>query len=143
MQKIADRLKLSNKQKEKLVLLVKHHQFTVQEDQTDKAIRRFIRDVTKEYLQDMLDLRTGDRIGSGATPSSWRLDLFKKRLEEVQKHVFSITDLKIDGNDVMKQLNLKPGKQVGEILSKLFTEVEEGRLKNEKEALLSELKKIA
>lgn len=143
VQKIADRLKLSNKQKEKLVLLVKHHQFTVQEDQTDKAIRRFIRDVTKEYLQDMLDLRTGDRIGSGATPSSWRLDLFKKRLEEVQKHVFSITDLKIDGNDVMKQLNLKPGKQVGEILSKLFTEVEEGRLKNEKEALLSELKKIA
>lgn len=143
VQKIADRLKLSNKQKDKLVLLVKHHQFTVQEDQTDKAVRRFIRDVTKEYLQDMLDLRTGDRIGSGATPTSWRLDLFKKRLEEVQKHVFSISDLKIDGNDVMKELNLKPGKQVGEILSNLFTEVEEGRLKNEKEPLLAELKKLS
>lgn len=142
VQRIADRLKLSNKQKDKLVLLVKHHQFTVQEDQTDKAVRRFIRDVSKEYLQDMLDLRTGDRIGSGATPTSWRLDLFKKRLEEVQKHVFSIADLKIDGNDVMKVLNLKPGKQVGEILSKLFTEVEEGRLKNEKDVLLAELKNL-
>ncbi|MBL0077096.1 MAG: HD domain-containing protein [Rhodocyclaceae bacterium] len=143
VQRIADRLKLSNKQMDKLVLLVKHHQFTVQEDQTDKAVRRFIRDVTKEYLQDMLDLRTGDRIGSGATPTSWRLDLFKKRLEEVQKHVFSIADLKIDGNDVMKELNLKPGKQVGEILSKLFVEVEEGKLKNEKELLLAELKKLS
>ena len=143
VQKIAERLKLSKKEKEKLVLLVKHHQFTVDENQTDKAVRRFIRDVTKEYLQDMLDLRTGDRIGSGATPTSWRLDLFKKRLEEVQKHVFSITDLKIDGTDVMKELNIKPGKQVGEILSKLFTEVEEGRIKNEKVALIAELKKTS
>lgn len=143
VQKIADRLKLSKKEKEKLVLLVRHHQFTVDENQTDKAVRRFIRDVTKDYLQDMLDLRTGDRIGSGATPTSWRLDLFKKRLEEVQKHVFSIADLKISGEDVMKVLELKPGKKVGEVLEKLFNEVEEGRLKNEKLYLLEELKKLS
>ncbi|KKP60093.1 MAG: tRNA adenylyl-/cytidylyl-transferase, partial [Candidatus Roizmanbacteria bacterium GW2011_GWA2_34_18] len=62
---IADRFKLSNKQKEKLVTLVGEHQFTVTELLTDKAIRRFVRSVTKEYLQDMLDLRTADRIGSG------------------------------------------------------------------------------
>lgn len=140
VQKIADRLKLSKKEKEKLVLLVRHHQFTVDENQTDKAVRRFIRDVTKEYLQDMLDLRTGDRIGSGATPTSWRLDLFKKRLEEVQKHVFSVADLKISGEDVMKELKLKPGKKVGEILEKLFQQVEDGILKNEKSSLLQALK---
>lgn len=141
-QKIADRLKLSKKEKEKLVLLVKHHQFTVDENQTDKAVRRFIRDVTKGYLQDMLDLRTGDRIGSGATPTSWRLDLFKKRLEEVQKHVFSVADLKINGEDVMKELKLKPSKKVGEILEKLFQQVEDGKLKNEKPVLLGELAKL-
>ena len=33
---------------------------------------------------------------------------------------FTVTDLKIDGNDVMKELNLKPGPKVGEILDKLF-----------------------
>lgn len=142
VQKIADRLKLSKKEKEKLVILVKHHQFTVDENQTDKAVRRFIRDVTKEYLQDMLDLRTGDRIGSGATPTSWRLDLFKKRLLEVQKHIFSVADLKISGDDVMKELKLKPGKKVGEILKKLFQQVEDGKLKNEKSDLLNELKKL-
>lgn len=142
VQKIADRLKLSKKEKEKLVLLVRHHQFTVDENQTDKAVRRFIRDVTKEYLQDMLDLRTSDRIGSGATPTSWRLDLFKKRLEEVQKHVFSVADLKISGEDVMKELKLKPSKKVGEILEKLFQLVEDGKLKNEKAELLKELIKL-
>ncbi len=135
-EKIADRFKLSNKQKDKLVTLVGEHQFTVTELLTDKAIRRFVRSVTKEYLQDMLDLRTADRIGSGATPTSWRLDLFKKRLIEVQKQPFQIKDLKIDGNDVMKILKLKPGPKVGEILKKLFDQVVEEKLKNEKQALL-------
>jgi tRNA nucleotidyltransferase/poly(A) polymerase len=134
-EKIADRFKLSNKQKEKLVTLVAEHQFTVSETQTDKAVRRFIRGVTKEYLQDMLDLRIADRIGSGATPTSWRTELFKKRLEEVQKQPFQIKDLKIDGLDVMKILKIKPGPKVGEILKKLFDQVVEGKLKNEKKIL--------
>ena len=85
----------------------------------------------------MLDLRTGDRIGSGAKPTSWRLELFKKRLEEVQKQPFQIKDLKINGNDVMKMLKIKPGPKVGEILNKLFDQVVEGKIKNEKNLLKS------
>lgn len=139
---ISDRLKLSNKEKEKLIRLVKYHQFTVSEIQTDKAVRRFIREVGKEYIQDMLDLRTGDRIGSGATPTSWRLELFKKRIVEVQKQPFAITDLKVDGNDVMKELNIKPGRQIGDILKSLFEQVVEGKLKNERHLLLTKIQKI-
>lgn len=138
-EKIADRFKLSNKQKEKLVTLVAEHQFTVSELQTDKAVRRFIRGVTKDYLQDMLDLRTGDRIGSGATPTSWRLDLFKKRLIEVQKQPFQIKDLKISGHDVMRILKIKPGPKIGEILKQLFEKVVEGKIKNEKSILINNL----
>ncbi|KKQ02098.1 MAG: tRNA adenylyl-/cytidylyl-transferase [Candidatus Roizmanbacteria bacterium GW2011_GWA2_36_23] len=139
---IADRLKLSNEQKQKLVKLVQYHQFTVSELQTDKAVRRFIREVGKEYLNDMLDLRTADRIGSGATPTSWRLELFKKRMAEVQKQPFSVTDLKIDGNDVMNILDIKPGKQVGEILKNIFDQVVEGKVKNERNTLINEIKTI-
>jgi tRNA nucleotidyltransferase (CCA-adding enzyme) len=138
-EKIANRLRLSNKQKLKLLTLIRHHQFTVSEVQSDKAVRRFIRQVTKEYLDDMIDLRIADRIGSGATPTSWRFDLFKKRLEEVQKEPFKITDLKIDGNDVMKTLGLKPGPQIGTILSEIFTDVEEGKLTNDRDQLLNVL----
>ncbi|MFA5770435.1 MAG: CCA tRNA nucleotidyltransferase [Patescibacteria group bacterium] len=136
---IADRFKLSNKQKGKLVTLVAEHQFTVSEDQTDKAVRRFIRGVTKEFLQDMLDLRTADRIGSGATPTSWRTELFKKRLEEVQKQPFSIKDLKINGLDVMKILKIKPGPKIGEVLKNLFNQVVDKKIKNEKQALLDHI----
>jgi len=139
-EEIANRLRLSNDQKKKFITLVKYHQFTVTETQTDKAVRRFIREIGKEFIQDMLDVRTADRIGSGATPTSWRLELFKKRLIEVQKKPFSVTDLKISGNDVMETLNIKPGPKVGEILKKLFDKVVEGKLKNEKEVLLKEIK---
>ena len=138
-EKIADRFKLTNKQREKLVQLVKYHQFTVSEVITDKAVRRFIRDIGKEYLQDMLDLRVGDRIGSGAKPTSWRLELFKKRLIEVQKEPFKITDLKINGNDVMKVLKIKPGPQVGKILKSLFDLVVNSKLKNDRKTLLDKL----
>jgi len=134
---IAVRFHLSNAQKEKLVQLVKYHQFTVSEIQTDKAVRRFIKNLGENYIQDMFDLRTGDRIGSGAKPTSWRLELFKKRLKEVQKQPFSITDLKINGDDVMKILKIKPGPKVGEVLNKLFDQVVEGKIKNKKDLLKS------
>jgi len=138
---IADRFRLSRKQKEKLVLLVRRHMFTVGEMQTDKAIRRFIRTVGKENLQDILDLRSGDRIGSGAKPTSWRTELFIKRLAEVQKEPFTVRDLKITGHDVMKTLGIKPGPEIGKILAKLFDDVVEGKLKNDKKVLLTELTK--
>jgi len=141
-EKIAERFKLSSKQKEKLVRLVSYHQFTVSELQTDKAIRRFIRNVGKEYLLDMLDLRVADRLGSGAKATSWRLELFKKRLIEVQKEPFKITDLKVNGYDVMRILEIKPGPKVGEVLKYLFEKVVEKKLKNEREVLLKEIEKF-
>jgi tRNA nucleotidyltransferase (CCA-adding enzyme) len=138
---IADRLRFSKKEKDKFWRLVRFHQFTVDENQTDSAIRRFIRKVGLENIEDMLDLRTGDRLGGGATETSWRTEEFKKRLVEVQKQPFTVHDLKITGDDVMRELNIKPGPKVGEILDKLFKEVEEKNIPNEKETLLEELKK--
>jgi putative nucleotidyltransferase with HDIG domain len=139
---IADRFKLSKKDKEKLLLLIRHHQFTVSEEQSDKAIRRFIRQVGLEYIDDMLALRTADRLGSGAKETSWRTELFKKRILEVQDVPFAITDLKINGADVMKALGLKPGPKVGEILKTLFEEVDDGKLPNEREKLLSRIEQL-
>lgn len=133
---LADRLKFSLKEKDKLVKLVRFHQFTVDEHQTDSAIRRFITNVGLEYVEDMLDLRVADRLGGGASETSWRLEEFKKRLIEVQKQPFAIKDLKINGKDVMEKLNIPAGPKVGEILEKLFNEVVENNVPNERESLL-------
>lgn len=139
---IAERLKFSKKEEEKLITLVRWHQFTVDDRQTDSAIRRFIRNVGKENLEDMIALRVGDRLGGGAKETSWRLEKFKKRLEEVQIQPFSVTDLKINGNDVMKTLSISSGPQVGQILSELFKEVEEKKIENERDTLLKRLQEV-
>lgn len=139
---IAQRLRLSKHDSERLFLLVRWHQFTVDERQTDSAIRRFIRRVGKDNLNDMLTLRIGDRLGGGAWETSWRLELFKKRLEEVQKQPFTVSDLKIDGHDVMKEFSIKPGPLVGKILNQIFSEVESGSLVNDREALLKRMKEL-
>ncbi len=137
---VADRLRLSNEQKNKLVTLVRHHMFSVSEEQTDKAVRRFLRNIGLENVDSMLALRTGDRLGSGATETSWRTEDFKKRILEVQKMPFSIKDLKINGTDVMKELGIKPGPRIGEILKEIFEEVDDGKIKNEREALIERVK---
>ena len=141
--RVSDRLRFSAKQKEKFYKLVRYHQFTVDERQTDSAIRRFIRNVGIEYVNDILDLRIGDRLGGGASQTSWRLEEFKKRLIEVQKQPFTVRDLKIDGNDIMKILRLRSGPKVGEILNRLFEKVVEKEIENKRSALLEEIKKLS
>ncbi len=140
---IGQRLRLSNDQIDRLWRLVRWHQFAPDEELSDSAIRRFIRRVGKENLQDILDIRTGDRLGSGVPATSWRTELFKDRLKEVQKRPFSVKDLKIDGNDVMEVLDIRPGPEIGQILEGLFEEVKDEKDKNTRNYLLQQLPKVA
>lgn len=141
VREIADRLHFSKTQREKLFKLVRFHQFSVNENQTDKALRRFIKNIGVENIEDMMNLRIGDRLGGGLQqPESWRLKLFRSRLKEVLRKPFTVADLKIDGHDVMKILGIKPGPKVGEILNKLFNEVVEDKVKNDQEYLLGQIK---
>ncbi len=140
---ICDRLKFPKIDKERVVNLIRWHMFGVNEDQTDAAIRRFIRKIGVESVLDMMDIRIADRLGSGRPADSWRSNLFKKRVEEQLKPAkFSINDLAVDGNDIMRELNIKPGPKVGEILKKLFKEVDEDLSRNSKDYLLKRLKEL-
>jgi len=142
---ICDRLRFSKKEREKITKLIRWHMFTVDEHITDSAVRRFIRRIGVENVKDMMDLRIGDRLGGGTqTAESWRLKLFKKRVEEqLAPAPFSINDLAIDGNDIMKELKIKPSRQIGDLLQKLFEEVDEDLSKNTKEYLFKRLKELA
>lgn len=141
---ISKRFNLSKKQTDKLYRLVRWHLFTVDENQTDSAIRRFIKNVGVENIEDMMAVRIGDRLGGGTQKAvSWRMEKFKERIHLVLQKPFSIADLKINGLDVMESLNIKPGPKVGEILQKLFEEVLEDSSKNTKEYLLKRVKEIS
>jgi len=141
---ICDRLKFSKKEKEKIVMLIRWHMFSVNENQTDAAVRRYIRKIGVDNVKDMMDLRVADRLGGGTqTAESWRLKLFKEKVEkQLQPAPFSINDMAVDGNDVMKILNIKPGPVIGKILNELFAEVDEDLSKNGKNYLEKRIKEL-
>ncbi len=141
---ICSRLRFSKKETSRIVNLIRWHMFSVNENLSDAGVRRFIRRIGIENVADMMDLRIGDRLGGGTqTAESWRLKKFKERVAgELAPKPFSINDLAIDGNDVMAELSLKPGPEIGKILQKLFEEVDEDMDKNNKEFLLRRIKEI-
>ncbi|OGH03122.1 MAG: hypothetical protein A2798_01690 [Candidatus Levybacteria bacterium RIFCSPHIGHO2_01_FULL_37_17] len=141
---LCDRLKFSKKDRDKVITLVRWHMFSVNENLTDSAVRRFIRRIGVENVADMMDLRIGDRLGGGTQKAeSWRLKKFKERVAgELAPKPFSMNDLAVNGKDVMRILNIKPGPKVGEILKKLFEEVDENLKLNNKEYLEKRIKEL-
>jgi hypothetical protein len=109
---------------------------------TDKAIRRFIKRVGKENINDMMMLRIGDRKGGGSKATSWRLRELQQRIGQLMYSPLQISDMKVNGNDVMKILKIKPGPEVGQVLEKLFDQVMEDAKKNNREYLLNKIKEF-
>lgn len=141
--KIAARLRLSKKDQEKMFILVRWHMFTYQPEMTDASIRRFIKNVGKENIHDIMMLRVGDRIGGGSKATSWRLNELQKRIGEQLYEPLSIKDMKITGNDVMKMLDIKPGPEIGKILNDLFEEILDDPKKNDKKYLEKRAKELS
>ena len=109
---------------------------------TDAAIRRIIRRIGVENINDMMLLRVGDRKGGGSKATSWRLRELQQRIGEQLYEPMTIRDLKVDGHDVMKVLKIKPSPKIGEIMNKLFEEVMEDTKKNKREHLLKRIKDL-
>lgn len=130
------RLRLSRAEIDRLFVLVRFHMFHYQPTMTDAAIRRFMRKVGLEYVDDILDLREGDRLGSGARKTSWRLEEMKQRMIEQLHQPLDVTDLAINGHDLMTELGLQPGPLIGQLLHQLFEVVLEKPELNHRDELL-------
>ena len=143
-EKILKRLKFSNEVVEKVRLLVDNHMFYYNpEEVTESSVRRLVQKVGLENMKDLIDLRIADRLGSG-TPKAkpYKLRHLEFIIEKVSSDAVSVKMLKINGNDLMKDLQLKPGPKIGAILDVLLSEVIEDASKNEKEFLLNRAKEL-
>ena len=137
--KVAQRLRLSKKDCDRIFTLVRWHMFTYEKHVTDAYIRRFIRRIGIENIDDMMALRTGDRVGSGSKASSWRLEELKERIYNELHQPLKVTDLVVNGNDVMEELQVSPGPIIGQLLNKLFEDVLETPEHNTKEYLTKKM----
>ncbi len=124
--KILKRLRFSNEIIDKVEKLVKFHMFYYTEAWTDSAVRRFLRKVGLDLLDDLFLLREADRIGNGTKhEKSKHLVLLKERIQKIlnEENAFTVKHLKIDGNDIMKIKKIRPSPVVGEILNFLLEKV--------------------
>ncbi|TFH39053.1 MAG: HD domain-containing protein [Chrysiogenales bacterium] len=124
--RILKRLKFSNEQTDVVINLILNHMFHYTDEWTDGAVRRFIRKVGIENIDDLIILRRADRKGNGARKGlPAPIERLKKRIEHVieQDNAFSVRDLDINGNILMKELGLTPGPIIGRILNELLEAV--------------------
>lgn len=141
---ILNRLRFSKDLVKKISHLVRQHLFYYDIGEvTESGIRRFVKRVGKENIDDLIKVREADRIGSGvpkAVPYRLRHMLFM--IEKVSKDPISIGMLAVDGNDIMKDLGIQPGPRLGLILKALLEDVLEDPELNNKEYLLNRAKEI-
>ena len=125
-------------------LLVDNHLFYYNVGEvTESAVRRVIARVGKENIKDLIDVRIGDRLGSGVPKAKpYRLRHFEYMVEKVLSDPVSVKELKIGGNDLIQELGIKPGPKIGAILDVLLSEVIEDASLNDREKLLARAKEL-
>ena len=131
----------------KVVRLIRWHLFKYDPNEgiTDSAIRRLIRRVEPENIDDLVLVRICDRMGSGVPKAvPYRLRHFQFRVEKILREEEAPTPkmLAIDGTDVMRILSIPPGPKIGFILAALLEEVIDEPQKNSKDYLTSRLAEL-
>jgi len=141
---ILNRLRFPKKDIEKIVKLVRYHLFYYNPGEVGaSSVRRLVRKVGPENIEELLQVRMADRIGSGVPKAEpYKLRHLRYMIEKVSRDPISVKMLKVDGNDVMEILKIKPGPKVGQILHILLEEVIDDPKKNEKSFLKEEIKRL-
>ena len=141
---ILNHLKFPKKDIEKIAKLVKYHLFYYNPGEVgDASVRRLLRQVGPENMEELLQVRMADRIGSGVPKAEpYKLRHLKYVIEKVSRDPISVKMLKVNGNDVMKILGIQPGPKIGNVLDVLLGHALEDPKKNDKEFLEKEIKKL-
>jgi poly(A) polymerase/tRNA nucleotidyltransferase (CCA-adding enzyme) len=142
-ERILKRLKFSNDDIAKITNLISHHMFNYSADWSDAAVRRFIRRIGGvQNVEDLFALRDADTKAMEHEIESDYLKELQKRINKIiqEENALHISDLKIDGNDVMKTLEIKAGPKIGKVLNSILEKVLDDPKLNERSKLLRLIK---
>lgn len=112
-----------------------------------KSINKLMRALNKHKipLKHFIYLRYADNKASHKNKSYfrdiWRRYRFCMKILN-PKYIPTITDLAINGNDIMKCLNIPPSKKVGDILKTLFELWQDDKIENSRDKLIDAIKVI-
>jgi tRNA nucleotidyltransferase (CCA-adding enzyme) len=143
---ILTRLRFSNDERARIVALVRHHLFHYSDEWSDATVRRWMRRVGVEHVEDLYAINEADVRSKGRDCAAdlAALAALKAHVEKVkaQGAALSTRDLAINGNDLMTELGLKPSRMLGEVLNTLLEAVVEDPAVNERTELLTRARQI-
>jgi tRNA nucleotidyltransferase (CCA-adding enzyme) len=140
------RLRFSNEERVRIAHLVRHHLVCYDSGWSDAAVRRWVRRIGVERLQDLYALNEADIRGKDKdkTPELAPLEELKARVAAIlaKGEALSTRDLAIGGRELMQQLGMKPGPKMGMLLERLLEDVLEDPARNTPEQLLARSSEI-
>ena len=141
-----DRLRFSNEERTRIVALIRHHLICYDGTWTDTAVRRWVRRVSPELVEDLYALSEAD-VRSKGKDETEGLEHIAQLKTHVAKVIaggaaFSVKDLALSGGEMMKELGIKPGPDIGRVLRALLEEVVEDPSKNTKETLIERAREL-
>ena len=142
---LLSRLKYSNEFTESIARLVRYHLFYYNVDEVGEAsVRRLIRKVGPENMEDLIKVRICDRIGSGVPKAEpYKLRHFRFVIEKLSRDPISVKMLKINGDNIMKIADIEPGPKVGAFLNILLEDVLDDPKRNTKKYLTGRVSELA
>jgi tRNA nucleotidyltransferase (CCA-adding enzyme) len=141
--KILHRLRCSRARVERVTHLIKQHMFHYQSGWKNAAVRRLVRRVGLEHLDDLFALRRAD-VAAHGVPSD-DLELLEElggRIRRLvsEKPPLGVGDLQVSGRDVMQVTGLHQGAEVGRLLERLLQEALEDPRTNQRDRQLARLR---
>ncbi len=141
-ERILKELKYDNITSQKVLSLIEAHDIEIRND--EKLIKKYLNRYGEELFFDIISVHIADDMGK-ATEYQNRIQGYKETIETVKRIIaeqqcFSLKDLAVNGNDI-KKLGFK-GKNIGMVLNTLLEMVMDNKIKNEKETLITEAKKM-
>jgi tRNA nucleotidyltransferase (CCA-adding enzyme) len=144
---LLSRLRFSTEERQRIVALVRHHLVCYEPSWTDAAVRRWIRRVGPDLIEDLMALNHADILARGRDPEAdlARSAELAERVEQALAAGAALTvrDLAIGGRELIGELGLEPGPLLGRILQSLLEEVTDDPARNEREALLQRARELA
>lgn len=139
-QQILMRLRFSNELISQVVHLVRLHMYPMHPHMSDRAVRRMIAKVGEDRIFDLIALRQADLAAMYINPVQ-AVEFLKGVRSRVQKVLsqntpLTISELEVDGHDLMEELGLKPGPLVGRLLHQLLDMVMDNPALNNRGDLL-------
>ncbi|MBO4474646.1 MAG: HD domain-containing protein [Clostridiales bacterium] len=134
---ILRRWKVDTKTRETIVLLIREHDAVL--EPSLRIVRRRLLRYGEEVLRMLLEVKKAD-ISAHSEKSAYRLpeiSAFETILDQVveEKMCCSYSAMAINGKDLMR-MGIEPGIRIGQLKKQLLEEVVDGRIPNEREALL-------